>query len=77
MCLDLEKRLLEGINTFDTRAWTFAVIVIMSTFSIFGMALCCLFVKDPRIQKSKFLKKINNLNICIALIYIQIYLKHY
>ncbi|XP_022173949.1 uncharacterized protein LOC111036272 isoform X2 [Myzus persicae] len=50
---ELEKHLLEGIDTFDTRAWTFAVIVIMSTFSIFVLALCCLFVKDPRVQKSK------------------------
>ncbi|VVC38287.1 Hypothetical protein CINCED_3A013684 [Cinara cedri] len=49
---ELEKHLLEGIDTFDTRAWTFAVIVIMSTFSIFGIALCCLFIKDPRMQKS-------------------------
>ncbi|XP_025195620.1 uncharacterized protein LOC112594820 [Melanaphis sacchari] len=48
---ELEKHLLEGINTFDTRAWTFAVVVIMSTFSIFVIALCCLFVKDPRVQK--------------------------
>ncbi|CAH1724344.1 contactin-1 isoform X1 [Aphis gossypii] len=48
---ELEKHLLEGIDTFDTRAWTFAVIVIMSTFSIFVIALCCLFVKDPRVQK--------------------------
>ncbi|XP_025410115.1 uncharacterized protein LOC112683330 isoform X2 [Sipha flava] len=48
---ELEKHLLEGINRFDTRAWTFAVIVIMSTFGIFGIALFCLFIKDPRIQK--------------------------
>lgn len=53
MYLELEKRLLEGIDTFDTRAWTFAVIVIMSTFSIFGIALCCLFVNDSKVQKSK------------------------
>lgn len=56
--LELEKHLLEGINTFDTRAWIFAVIVIISTFSIFGMALCCLFIKDPRIQKSNYGLKI-------------------
>lgn len=55
MYLELEKHLLEGIDTFDTKAWTFAVIVIMSTFSIFGVALCCLFIKDPRMQKSKYL----------------------
>jgi len=53
MILELEKHLLEDIDTFDTRLWTFAVIVIMSTFSIFVIALCCLFVKDTRMQKSK------------------------
>ncbi|XP_050435698.1 uncharacterized protein LOC126842666 [Adelges cooleyi] len=48
---ELEKHLLEGIDKFDTRAWMFAVVVIMSTFSIFGIALCYLLIKDPRIQK--------------------------
>lgn len=58
MLLELEKHLLEGIDTFDTRAWTFAVIVIMTTFGIFGIALCCLFIKDARLGKSKYNKQL-------------------
>ncbi|XP_050531873.1 uncharacterized protein LOC126900296 [Daktulosphaira vitifoliae] len=49
--IDLEKHLMEGIDKFHTKAWIFAVVVIMTTFSIFGIAFCYLLLKDPRTNK--------------------------
>ena len=46
MFAELGKHLLEGVDTFDTRAWVVAVGVVMGTLLILGVATCCLFYKE-------------------------------
>jgi hypothetical protein len=43
---ELGKHFLEGVDTFDTRAWIVAVGVVMGTLSILAVATCCLFYRE-------------------------------
>jgi hypothetical protein len=43
---EVGKYLLEGVETFDSRAWVVAVGIVLSTLCLLGLATCCLFYKE-------------------------------
>ena len=47
---EVGKYLLEGVDTFDTRAWVVAVGVVLGTLVVLAMATCCLFYKEYSIS---------------------------
>ncbi|ODM97628.1 Neural cell adhesion molecule 1 [Orchesella cincta] len=44
--IELGKRFLDGVDTFDVRIWIIAVAIVISTLCILGIATCCLFYKE-------------------------------
>ncbi len=50
---ELARHLLDGAETFDTRAWLAAVAIVMSTLIILTVGTCCVLYRDWHLSLSE------------------------
>lgn len=51
---ELARHLLDGAETFDTRAWLAAVAIVMTTLLILTVGTCCVLYRDSHVSSCKF-----------------------